>query len=176
MSKLNAAQFARRRGVDRACVSRWISDGLLGDACKKDGTRYAIDAEKADQLLAERLNHAYRRTRKKKLPSAGGPAGSLPPAGKGKSKKKVPTLAESRAAKEQFLAELRRLELDEKAGRLVALADVEKNAFDLGRQIRNAMLAIPSRVSAVLAAENDEGVVAGVLDQEIRNALQGLAS
>ncbi len=175
---MNANQYAIRRGVNKALVSRWLRDGLLDGAFKRRGIRYEIEPEVADMLLEERLHESFR---KKPSPPSTTPAGgssppdSPAPLAPPSAGEKPLTLNEARTQKECHLAALRQMELDEKTGRLIPKDQVEKEAFEVARQVRNAMLGIPSRVAAQLAAMSDEFQIILVLTTEIRNALQGVA-
>lgn len=84
-------------------------------------------------------------------------------------------LAEERArlaAAQTALTEVRRAIL---AGDLIDRRREEQRDFTLGRTIRDSVLAIPSRVAALLAAESDPEVVDRLLTEELRSALTALA-
>lgn len=55
--------------------------------------------------------------------------------------------------KENYLALLRKLEYEKKAGLLVEIEPLKKLLFELWRRERDALLNLPSRISAVIAAE-----------------------
>lgn len=71
----------------------------------------------------------------------------------------------------------RRLKFDNdlRAGTYVPVREAKREAFDSARVIREALLNLPARISAELAAETDPGKVFALLDAEIRTALAGLA-
>ncbi len=77
----------------------------------------------------------------------------------------------SRAKREHFNAELARLRFLAEEKSLVDRGEVEKAAFEVARQIRDAMIGIPDRLAATLAAETDERKVYGLLYAEITRAL-----
>lgn len=81
----------------------------------------------------------------------------------------------ARTERERANANLAQLELLERLGVLVPRADVEKAAAQVGRLVRDAILALPDRLAPRLAAENDPARVRADLDQELRYALHGLA-
>lgn len=93
-----------------------------------------------------------------------------------KPAKKSETYAQAQARKEQALADLRELELAEKEFRLIDRAGVESQAFATARTVRDSMLAIPDRISSLLAAENSAPKVHEALTQEIRKALAVVAN
>lgn len=61
--------------------------------------------------------------------------------------------AKARALKETYLARLRKLEFDEKAGALVDRALAEKLFFDTAREYRDAWQSWPARVAILMADE-----------------------
>jgi len=88
---------------------------------------------------------------------------------------KDPALAASQAKKEEFRAKLVELEYEERVGALVRKSDVEKEAFRVGRLVRDAVLNVPSRLAGILAAESDQRKVHDLLEKELRQALEALA-
>jgi hypothetical protein len=86
-----------------------------------------------------------------------------------------PDFQKSRAAKEQYLAELRRLELEQKQGDLVQLAVV--NAWVAGMIIRAATILdrIPDEFADRLSQETDPVVIRDLLRTELGRARNELA-
>jgi hypothetical protein len=82
---------------------------------------------------------------------------------------------EHRARREEYDAELKRLELEKQRGRLVATEDVERAAFDEGRLLRDHLLRIPDRLATTLAAEADPVRVHALLARELRSACDAIA-
>jgi phage terminase Nu1 subunit (DNA packaging protein) len=78
--------------------------------------------------------------------------------------------------RKQAQAALAELDLAKARGELVAAAEVERQAFKRGRELRNAFESIPSRISAVLAAESDPHKVREILAGEIREVLLVLSN
>jgi transcriptional regulator with XRE-family HTH domain len=62
-----------------------------------------------------------------------------------------------------------------KRGRLVDAETARRDAFDCARAVRDAVLNIPDRVAAELAAETDPDRVHARLDDELRKALEAAA-
>lgn len=71
--------------------------------------------------------------------------------------------------------ERERLKLAEEAGKLVDVAQVRAAAFRTGRVVRDALLVLPDRLAARLAAETDAERVRILLEAEVRVALTALA-
>jgi hypothetical protein len=89
----------------------------------------------------------------------------------------VPKLADSQARKEHFLALLRQLEFQERAGQLIEMAEARRVLFDEFRAVRDAWMNWPARVSALIAADlNVEAdKVADVLTGYVHKQLASLA-
>lgn len=86
----------------------------------------------------------------------------------------IPTFATSRAKSETMKAELAELDLKKKKGQLVDRGKVEKEAFALAKKVREAIMNVPSRLSAQLAAMKDRSEVESMLEKELRTALEEL--
>jgi phage terminase Nu1 subunit (DNA packaging protein) len=63
----------------------------------------------------------------------------------------------------------------QKQGKLYDRSIAKREAFECGRTIREALLNLPDRLAAELAAETDATRVYGRLEEEIRKALVALA-
>ena len=87
----------------------------------------------------------------------------------------IPELNESRARREHYQAEKARLEALQGRGELVTVEDVKREAFALGRALRDQLMGIPDRVASMVAATNDPRQVHQLLTEEIRVALRGLS-
>ncbi len=59
-------------------------------------------------------------------------------------------------------------------GELVPIEEIKAEAFNVARVVRNNLLNMPDRVSALLASMNDREKVHEILTEEIRVALEGL--
>ncbi|WP_333023612.1 hypothetical protein [Wolbachia endosymbiont of Pentidionis agamae] len=60
-------------------------------------------------------------------------------------------------------------------GKLVSVAEVKRDAFNTARVVRNNLLNIPDRISALLASLNDAERIHETLTEEIRTALSELS-
>ena len=76
----------------------------------------------------------------------------------------------ARAVREHYQARLAKIEYEERIGKLVSKDEVQVAAFNKFRQFRDAMLNIPDRVAAMLAAEPDPAKCYEILAAEIRKA------
>lgn len=78
---------------------------------------------------------------------------------------------QAQAQERAYNAKLAELEYKRALGEVVPAAEVEAELSRVFAAFREAMLQIPARVAAVVAAENDEARVHTALADEIRNAL-----
>jgi hypothetical protein len=81
----------------------------------------------------------------------------------------------ARAVREHYQARLAKIEYEERVGNLVPKDEVQIASFNKFRQFRDAMLNIPDRVAAMLAAETEEAKCYAILAAEIRKALNEFA-
>ena len=87
----------------------------------------------------------------------------------------IPDLNESRARREHYQAELAKLQVTQQRGELVPVDQVKKEAFALGRSVREALANLADRLSHQLAGETDPARIHKVLSDEHRAALVELA-
>ncbi|MBF0127119.1 MAG: hypothetical protein HQM02_07895 [Magnetococcales bacterium] len=87
----------------------------------------------------------------------------------------APNYQVSRAIRETYNAKLTRLDYEERMGKLMKAEDVAADAYETARRVRDRLLGIPSRMSAVLASETDSKAIERLLDQELRIALEELS-
>jgi len=87
----------------------------------------------------------------------------------------IPDLNESRARREHYQAELAKLQVTQQRGELVPVDQVKKEAFAMGRSVREALANLADRLSHQLAGETDPARIHQVLSDEHRAALVELA-
>ena len=87
----------------------------------------------------------------------------------------IPDFAESKAKREFYLAELAKLDVEEKKQQLVSVEDIKKSSFATGRSIREALTNLADRLSHQLAGEDDATVIHNIISTEHREALENLA-
>ena len=86
----------------------------------------------------------------------------------------IPELNESRARREHYQAELAKLQVALQRKELVPADEVKKEAFQVGRSIREALANLADRLSHQLAGETDPAVIHQLLSDEHRDALLAL--
>jgi hypothetical protein len=156
---VSIAAFARELDVDEKAVRKAIASHRIPPTCvglSSTGRRQVI-TDPAAARIAWAENAA-------KIPRgpdvAGGARESLSEAAR------VATLERGRKL---------RMENDLREGRLVELRIVQREAFESARIIREALLNVPVRIAAELAAETDPARIFAILEDAIREALANTA-
>ena len=152
MAKLSIRAYAKYRGVSDAAVRRAIDDGRI--TTMPDGQ---IDPEIADKQWEANTDDKYR------------PKGNI-----SASPDSGISYQKSRANKELFEALLKKLEYEERSGKLVEIAKMEVDAFTAARVARDKLLAIPDRLAPTLVGVTDIHELKEILRKEILATLQNL--
>ena len=171
---ISQAEWARRRGFSRQYVGRLVKRGVVRLV---DGK---LDPEAADAALAA-LREPARQPRRTGAPGAK-PAGEAPPRETRASEAlslpqggDLPTLLlKTRIKSEVERARLLEIKAKVEAGKYVDADEVKVAAFNRARIVRDALLSIPDRLAAVLAAETETPKVHALIAAEIRQALEEL--
>lgn len=173
--------YARQRGVSDAAVRKAIAAGRI--KLQPDGT---IDPNKADQQWAKNTNPARESRQKAKKPRPKRPASDGVRAVQDTLKESglraelgaagSPSFNQARTAHEIAKAQLARIQLQEKRGEVINKSKTTAQIFRLAREIRDAWLNWPSRISAEMAAELniDEHKLHTALEKYVRNHLSEL--
>lgn len=85
------------------------------------------------------------------------------------------TLSEAKILKEYWLGKKAELDYKRMSGEVIDNREVERQAFETARTVRNAILAIPSRISPLLAAQNDAHSIRTILMDELSIALEAIS-
>ena len=165
--------YARLRGVAESTVRKALKSGRI--AADADGT---IDPEKADAAWAANTNAAKRRRRKAVPETALAAAretlheSGQRPAGAGM------TFMEARTASEILKVQTARIALQRLKGEVIDQARAIAHAHRFAREVRDAWLNWPSRVSALMAAELevDADAMHATLEKHVRLHLEELAA
>ncbi len=159
---ISVEDYARKKGITKIAMYEKIKAGKLEGCYVRDQRdRINLDEAKCDEALShpsvrEQMNQ-------KTIKDAESPDNEQHQA-KGYQK--------ARTGNEMIKFELARLELEEKKGSLVSADKVKKEQFLFARSIRDQLLNIPDRISALLAAEFDERSCHKMLLDQIRDALK----
>lgn len=168
------SEFAALKGCSKAAVTGAVRSRIAAAVVEKDGKRW-LDRD----LALELWNRNTKATHNAKVsqPDAVEPAtprelrqriDALPDDA-------IPELNESRARREHYQAELAKLQVAQQRRELVPADEVKKDAFQVGRSIREALSNLADRLSHQLAGETDPAVIHQLLSDEHRDALLALA-
>jgi hypothetical protein len=169
------SEFAAIKGCTKAAVTHATKSRIAAAVVEKDGKRW-LDRDMALELW--RKNTLKNNVAKVDEPDPVKPrdARELRQQVAGLPDDEIPELNESRARREHYQAELAKLEVDLKRKELVPAVDVQKEAFALGRSVREALANLADRLSYQLAGETDPARIHAVLTDEHRAALVELSN
>ena len=169
------SEFAAIKGCTKAAVTHATKSRIAAAVVEQDGKRW-LDRDLALELW--RKNTLKNNVAKVDEPDPVKPrdARELRQQVAGLPDDEIPELNESRARREHYQAELAKLEVDLKRKELVPAVDVQKEAFALGRSVREALANLADRLSYQLAGETDPARIHAVLTDEHRSALVELSN
>ena len=166
MALVSQSEFAKRNGWTRQYVSKLVRQGRIRLENGKVNEIAALRALKADAepstVLREKVPEKRSLT-----PAVSSPAPM-------ESRPSVDYLT-ARTMREAYRAKMTRMEYEQKQGKLTDAARVREDAFQAGRIVRDAILALPDRLADILAAENNPGKVHQLLRDELELALEQLS-
>jgi hypothetical protein len=177
------AAFARRKGWNRSTATRYAEAGKI--VVTTDGL---VDVEASERLLAQakdplkegvRQRHQREPRRRDGGHDHGGSGGDRQSAtrhARGSERHELPAADEApRGRRGRARAELLRLELEEKEGRLVDAEVARKRTFQLARAGRDAVMNLRFRIDPLLAGESDPAKRAEIWDRETRQICEEIA-
>ena len=183
----NVTDLANRLGITKGRVSQLHQKGAFGDTFHKlNNRRYIIDIEAAVENVKKYSDpvargHKNKIARLNQRTDDGGlkaDDGGQTTDGREQRAEKAKTIelagmsfSAARTLKEQYNAEMKKLDYEERSGKLLRDEDVRKGAFEMYRKTRDSLINIIDRISAQLAAEKKEANIRIILENEIRNAL-----
>lgn len=161
---------------------------LEGAFIVEESGRYRIDVARADEII-ERVRdprHDVRLSRQRNLftgspeakprrPKTISRLGSDTLRGRGGKPGKGASYAEANALEKTYKAELARLEYEKKLGDLVPKDEVDRQAQEVGKLIRNRLEAIPNKLAPIVAGMASPVEVAERLKVEINQLLTDLS-
>lgn len=174
MPLLMKKDFAARHGVGASAVSGWAKKGLLVYAPDPITGRKLIDAEKSDLLVRGTIDQTRGRPRSGEAAKAeAGAAVETQPAPARVGQMSGPEAVRMEEARERIIG--RRIDNEKAMGRLVAIADIERQAADRGRMIRERIHAVVRSQSERLASETDPRVIVSLLSSEFDGVFDRIA-
>ncbi len=164
MTKKKKPEKPQLVSMKQYAKDREVSYELIRRYCKVDPVKITlvdgkIDPKKADEELAKNLQINGNSKLKKK--------GSKITSGN-----HTVEFNKAKARREKSKADLAELEYNEKAGLLISVETVEREAESLYRQYRDQMLNVVIRATKKLLGETDEFKFRKVLKIEIENAIK----
>lgn len=183
MRPISFGDFAKLKNVSASAVTQASKSRIKGAILEHDGRRM-LDRDLALKLWdqntkrngSERVSgEAKERDQRTPVPDVAPSTEQLKTLIMGLPEDQIPGLDVSRERKEHYNAEIARLAALKEREELVPTADVKRQAFALGRQIRDNVMGIPDRVAPLLAAAKDSREVHRLLTDELRTALRVLA-
>ena len=156
---MSQAEYARHRKVNRSYISRLAKAGVLVMRHGKVDVA-ASDAVLDDRPVAVEPGEISPNNQTQAVPESVGPQ---------------PTnYAQARLAEMVYRAKLRRLDYETRSAKLISADEVKAKWFVVARQIRDKLLAVPTKLSPQLAALTDAFAVRELLESEIVSILRAL--
>jgi 6-pyruvoyl-tetrahydropterin synthase len=152
------------KNVSRQAVSKKIKTGKLDGAIVNHNGKKKVNKEEAFRLWDLQASPSKDTTVKKQLKKEI----------YSKLDDEIPNYAESKAKREHFLAELARLDVEQKKKDLIPVTDIKKSSFEMGRAIREKLTNLADRLANQIAGETDAQIIHKLLTEEHRTALEEL--
>ena len=180
MNLMTKAQYSEHRGVSRPAISKLVKNGRI--IVNSDGL---VDVEMSDLILDNfsRPSQGTRIPQEEPTTSATKPRKVKRTKGQNKAFTDMMSAITgshdyntARGMLTSYMADLKKLELQEKQGEMIHIDIVTRESFECARRTRDAILAIEDRISDILAAESDRTKIKEILNTEHRNALDELAN
>ena len=175
--RVRQAQLARELGVSRQAINKLVQRKVI--SADQDGL---IDVELARHAIASRVSPDSKSSQAisvlpavATIPTAS--AAATPAAAADSAALDEGTIVNYHVAKtlnETAQARMNQLKLKEMQGELIRLADVRTAVAGSMAMAREALMQVPTRLSAILAGVSDASEIHRLLDEEIVSALQEL--
>ena len=161
---ISLAELAMLKNVSRAAVTKKVKSGKLDGAIVNHNGKKKVNKEEAFRLWDLQAPPSRDKNVKKELKEEI----------YSKSDDEIPNYAESKAKREHFLAELARLDVEQKKKDLIPVVDIKKSSFEIGRAIREKLTNLADRLASQIAGETDPQIIHKLLTEEHRTALEEL--
>jgi hypothetical protein len=185
---MNQSEYAKHAGLTQPRICQLLRAGKFEGAAIKTGGRWNIDPKKADKILKQNISPSKKRqgefgarkTRGKPRPKRR----AKPKPATTEEKKRVAKKAgteklsffEAELMEKQYKAALKKLEYEKATEVLIESDMVKKAAFDRARMLRDGLLNLKSKISPLLAVEQNAMEIDKMLDKEFRQILGELSS
>ena len=161
---ITMAELAKLKNVSRMAVSKKVKAGKLDGAIVNHNGKRLVNKEEAFRLWDLQAPPSRDKNIKKELKEEID----------AKSIDEIPNYAESKAKREHFLAELARLDVEQKKKDLIPVTEIKKSSFEMGRAIREKLTNLADRLASQIAGETDPQIIHKLLTEEHRTALEEL--
>ena len=169
---ISFSELAAIKGCSKAAVTSATKSRIANAVVEKDGKRF-VDRD----LALELWDRNTLRTHNAKVYEADPiEPKDLKEAINQLPDDAIPDLNISRERREHYQAELAKLQVASQRKELVSAEDVKRDAFNLGRSVREALANLADRLSHQLAGETDPVVIHKMLSDEHRAALVELSN
>ena len=173
---ISQREYARRHGISHTAVQYAIASGRISTI------RGKINAAMADRQWQQNTDQSTPRNRITGQPKHRRAPGEPPlpmrliAATEGEGDDGTANgYSRARAARELYLAQLAKMELDRQRAALVRADEVKVGAFNMARTAREKLIALPERVAAAIAAAEVPAEVQRILEDEIERVCQEIA-
>jgi hypothetical protein len=180
---MNLSQYARHRkarglrGGTHVAVLKAIEAGrLTPKAARREGDAWVINPDIADREWGSNTDPDPRNPSGMSGPATQTARAPVAPPQMENALGSVPPLHVSKAVRAAYLAKLAGIEVDRTLGERVLKTEVKKEAFELGRRIRENLLNLPDRIAFELAAITDPTVLHLKLTDALIETLQELTN
>ena len=161
---ITMAELAKLKNVSRMAVSKKVKAGKLDGSIVNHNGKRLVNKEEAFRLWDLQAPPSRDKNIKKELKEEID----------AKSIDEIPNYAESKAKREHFLAELARLDVEQKKKDLIPVTEIKKSSFEMGRAIREKLTNLADRLANQIAGETDAQIIHKLLTEEHRVALEQL--
>jgi hypothetical protein len=169
---INAAEFARRQKISAEMVRKAKAQGVFeGALVKVPGKKKPLIKYKLGvRFYNARLDPTFRKVNQTPQ-GKGKPKGKAPGNGDPKGRGGGKTFVGARAKVEKYKAADLKLKHEIHKGLWLKKSDVADKAFKAARLMRDTFQNIPSRVSALVAAESNQAQCYRIINDELKEAL-----
>ena len=161
---ITMSELAALKNVSRAAVTKKVKSGKLDGAIVNHNGKKKVNKEEAFRLWDLQAPPSKDTTVRKQLKQEID----------AKSDNEIPSYGESKAKREHFLAELAKLDVEQKKKDLIAVTEIKKSSFEIGRAIRENLSNLADRLASQVAGETDPQIIHKLLTEEHRAALEQL--
>ena len=175
---ISQAEYARQKGISRQYVNKLVQQGKIPVDADKN-----INPDIADQVLNATADPARQLNDPEAYDQAGGDHEYESESLVSEDEEVTNTVAATahtpfakfRSVREAYQAKLAQLDYEERAGQLLKKAEVERETFDVARQVRDRFLSLPQELAGTLVSMEDEREIKKFLRAKIRDTLMEVA-